>query len=55
MHPEAPGWDELVSRVMRGENDFARQTMAAFCALLAVMAVYALSWLAASLWLSKRL
>lgn len=33
MHPEAPGWDELVSRVMRGENDFARQTMAAFCAL----------------------
>lgn len=29
--------------------------MAAFCALLAVMAVYALSWLAASLWLSKRL
>lgn len=33
MQPEAPGWDELVSRVMRGENDFARQTMAAFCAL----------------------
>lgn len=33
MHPEAPGWDEMVSRVMRGENDFARQTMAAFCAL----------------------
>ena len=33
MHPEAPGWTELVSRVMLGENEFAKQTMAAFCAL----------------------
>lgn len=29
--------------------------MGAFYALLGAMAVYALSWLAASLWLSKRL
>ncbi len=33
MHPETPGWTELVSRVMLGENEFAKQTMAAFCAL----------------------
>lgn len=33
MHPDPPGWVEMVSRVMRGDNDFAKQIMAAFCAL----------------------
>lgn len=33
MHPDPPGWVEMVSRVMRGDNDFAKQIMASFCAL----------------------